>query len=795
MEMKLLLLQIQVSIAVIFILLIRQGMKKMPKIYSYGLWLLVFARLLCPEALESRISFMPSVEQGSAWVERIWENSVYREEFYESGYVRIWNENTTGTGLGEESIITLTDSVPADMPYKTGESDNKIKKMNPAAAMDIENSGNVTIEIILFSIWILGAAIILGKNGMLLARMKDMVRGAVRLDDPHLNTCPGRYRRYADRNVYLSNKIAVPFTLGFFRPRIYLPAAVEDNEREYIICHESVHIRRKDYIVKNIAFLLLALNWLNPFIWAAFHFMERDMEMSCDEKVVKLMGSDIKRQYSQSLLDFALEKGQMAATPLTFGENRVKERVKNILMFKNAKKWSVAAGTAVILAAGILLFTTRAESAENFPRDPGRVYKSDLVTLYRGEEQEEVEVQLCENGVFRLDKDGIFCLYPYPVSENAYSCIQDGILYFTLIQGREEKSGEDGENGEDTENTKDMEDAVDRICMVDVKSGEYDDETLLIQSRPVKMSDIDMLHIGSGYVIIYKKGEDIYIPQVNTGEDSFYTVHRWKDKTAAELDEEEQNAYGTAVREYLLDNPGLLVNLSNRTIDETFIYIDLDGDGYTEKIILSEYPSVKSRYYKYGEYQLQTGDSIITGSSYGLDNNIWAFGMDGSRILLALRSDFGTTQETVLFSYDNGELREIGKIDYDIKYCTIENGVIESCAFLYDVLMPMDLKIRFRIDEEGMLEQEPQETYEFYSPCNGKLLVSLPVHNSPGGEEVSDMEPQSVRLTKIDKTFQWIYLEGENGEGGWFQVDGEKGSWITELNLDSVNVFELYYAG
>jgi len=107
---------------------------------------------------------------------------------------------------------------------------------------------------------------------------------------------------HIEKSIFESSSISSPFVLGIFRPKIYLPAGLQDSDRTYILRHEQIHIRRGDYAVKIILFAITCVHWFNPLVWLAFGLMSRDMEMSCDEKVVRDLGYDIRKNYSASLL-------------------------------------------------------------------------------------------------------------------------------------------------------------------------------------------------------------------------------------------------------------------------------------------------------------------------------------------------------------------------------------------------------------------------------------------------------------------------------------------------------------
>ena len=158
---------------------------------------------------------------------------------------------------------------------------------------------------------------------------------------------------YIGGNVYRAN-IASPFVLGLFNPRIYIPTDVSEDMLECIIFHEEVHIRRKDYLVKFFAYFILCLHWFNPLVWLGFVLMETDMEMGCDEYVLKHMGEGLAQDYARVLVELATDKRRIIAiSPLAFGEGGVKERVKNVLKFKKASRVLVAASVVIVLVLGV----------------------------------------------------------------------------------------------------------------------------------------------------------------------------------------------------------------------------------------------------------------------------------------------------------------------------------------------------------------------------------------------------------------------------------------------------------
>lgn len=223
-------------------------------------------------------------------------------------------------------------------------------------------------------VWLLGAAALLIGALVAYLRVKGQVATAVKFA----------------HNVYECGAFRSPFVLGFFRPKIYIPFGLEPRQREHVLCHESAHIQRRDYLVKPLGFLLLAIHWFNPLVWLAFHLMSRDMEMSCDEKVLSQLGEEARREYSLSLLSIGSRRRFPAPNPLAFGETGVKERVVNVMKFRRAKRWvTVAAAVAVVAVAAACAANPAGESllpssSPASSEDPGSAVSTASSTLATG---------------------------------------------------------------------------------------------------------------------------------------------------------------------------------------------------------------------------------------------------------------------------------------------------------------------------------------------------------------------------------------------------------------------------
>lgn len=194
-------------------------------------------------------------------------------------------------------------------------------------------------------VWLAGAVVLAACGLIACLRLRYKLREAVPLEG----------------NVYLSDRVDSPFVLGMLAPKIYLPAGLDGEERDYILRHEQSHIRHLDHITKPLAFLALCIHWFNPLVWAAFLLAGRDMEMSCDEAVVKELGPQIRADYSASLLRFATGRPTLAGTPLTFGEGEPGRRIRNLARWKKPTAATLALSGTMCLLLGCALVTESAQ--------------------------------------------------------------------------------------------------------------------------------------------------------------------------------------------------------------------------------------------------------------------------------------------------------------------------------------------------------------------------------------------------------------------------------------------------
>ena len=327
------------SYCIVIVLLIRLLLRKSPKIFSYLLWIAVFARLAFPMMPESPVSFVPRSFGSQSVVS--WIDPERARGADPSALLISEPITSVADAISDPENASLPD--PSIAQGSTGKTDSP-EALSPANLTDVpdmaDSKGSSRLSI-LSTIWLSGLFALITYNLIVYIRLSRRLRSAIHIDGI----------------VYESSSVSSPFMLGLFRPRIYLPLNLQDTDRTYILRHEQVHLRRFDYAVKAILFAITCVHWFNPLVWLAFGLMSRDMEMSCDEKVVRELGYDIKKNYSFSLLSLATGRSQLHATPLAFGEGNIKGRIKNILNYKKPALWILLGSAALVgvVAIGLIL--------------------------------------------------------------------------------------------------------------------------------------------------------------------------------------------------------------------------------------------------------------------------------------------------------------------------------------------------------------------------------------------------------------------------------------------------------
>ena len=376
---RLLNMSLTASLIILAVLIIRMLLKRAPKMFSYALWAVVLFRLLCPVSCTSQWSLLqwldvPVAEDGT--LEYIPADIVHTE-YPEVSLPQV--EPVTGKegmGISEEK-----ESV-GDAGSDTMSGTKAVGGLNTEAATEISPIGKLEgainerlpqreeqlaadpLEVpITLGTYIWG----LGAMGLFLYNMVQMsrLRHKLRVAEPLCG------------NIYLADYIDTPFVMGLVRPKIYLPSTLKVGERRYIIMHEQYHIHRWDHVVKVLIFVALCIHWFNPLVWIAFSLVTKDMEMSCDEAVMKQMEEDIRAEYAQSLLQLATGRRNFEGVTLAFGEGDTKARVKNVMHYKKPAFWVILLAVIVCVVAGICLFTN---PKQELPSPFGKGYKCSSIS-------------------------------------------------------------------------------------------------------------------------------------------------------------------------------------------------------------------------------------------------------------------------------------------------------------------------------------------------------------------------------------------------------------------------------
>ena len=280
------------SVVILLVILARLILKRAPKIFSYALWSVVLFRLLCPVAFTAPVSVLDVVEP---------------EQKETSNTTSIVTYIPATVNTQADFIMVQPDEQQVQAESIT-EPEEHIQ-MTPMHAVALVWSAGMTGMMLCSVVQYLG--------------LRRRLVGSVQLKG----------------NIYLADHIDTAFVVGLVQPRIYLPSAVPHKERYFILAHEQHHIRRGDHIIKLLAYLALCIHWFNPLVWLAFVLAGKDMEMSCDEAVIKRLGPDIRADYSASLLRLATHKKILSGMPLAFGEGDTKGRVLNMAKWKKPRIW------------------------------------------------------------------------------------------------------------------------------------------------------------------------------------------------------------------------------------------------------------------------------------------------------------------------------------------------------------------------------------------------------------------------------------------------------------------------
>ena len=309
---------IAASWLILAVVVLRILLKRAPKRYRLLLWAAVGLRLVLPVSIESALSLVPSAQT-------LPEGVMYAAA----------PELNTGIAALNDAINPAFTAAFAPEPAASA---NPLQVLLPAASV----------------IWLAGAAAMLLWALVSWLRLRRRVAEAVRLEG----------------NMFESERVASPFVLGLIRPRIYLPFGLDEGVREQVLTHERAHIARGDHVIKPLGWLILSVYWYNPLVWLAYALFCRDIELACDERVIRRLPVSGRADYSQALLDLSRPHHGVGACPLAFGESAVKGRVKSVLTYKRPAFWLIMLAALLCIGAAVCFLTDpKAEADDSVQND------------------------------------------------------------------------------------------------------------------------------------------------------------------------------------------------------------------------------------------------------------------------------------------------------------------------------------------------------------------------------------------------------------------------------------------
>ena len=297
------------SFVLLAVLVFRFVLKRAPKWINFVLWTLVGIRLTVPISIESIFSLIPKPDVVSQKI------SVPNTPVY----------------VGEPTSVTNIDNVDISQA--------------------VTNSSAFSFDIgqIIMLVWLVGIGTMITYMVISFLSLKNKLNESVHIEG----------------NIWECDRITSPFIFGFVKPKIYLPCHVSSNDKVYVIAHEKAHIKRKDYFWRVLGFFVLAVHWFNPLVWYGYIMLCKDIEIACDERVIRDIGNENKKEYSKAIIDWSTKRFAISACPIAFGEVAVKARVKNVLNYKKPAFWIIIAGITACILTAVFFMTSPLQNKGN----------------------------------------------------------------------------------------------------------------------------------------------------------------------------------------------------------------------------------------------------------------------------------------------------------------------------------------------------------------------------------------------------------------------------------------------
>lgn len=363
-----------ISLAILFLLLIRPLMKHLPRIGLYVLWIIVVVRILCPVDFAGLYRLFPDARETASLFQDHVAYGGMENHYRLSPEQKAWLAPERSDAPKQVQPIERVQQNSAETIQATA-----VQDALPFAFIGsyLTHSPFLCYGVLL--LWGLGVLLCLGHLIRSLRKDRRVLCNATFIGD----------------RIYLHPLLETSFVTGFIRPRIYLPTRLSDTDRAYLLAHEQVHIRRHDFQLKPIAYLAFSLLWFNPLGWLAWHLMLKDMEISCDEAVIRRLGTDQRKYYSHLLLTMASGQKRILNTNTAFGADIIQERILHVMKYKNPTKFLIAMTLVISLLCACGVASSPTEPT-NAPRQGGSdatedaVYVEQALTLPKAEDGEHI---------------------------------------------------------------------------------------------------------------------------------------------------------------------------------------------------------------------------------------------------------------------------------------------------------------------------------------------------------------------------------------------------------------------
>ncbi|MBQ7832397.1 MAG: hypothetical protein IJ336_02325 [Lachnospiraceae bacterium] len=389
-------LSITASYFIVAVVLLRFVLAKAPKWIRGILWGLVGIRLTIPFSVESMFSLIPDKSPIPA--------------LYESGV----------------NSVDTTD-IP-EFNVGVGATPQAVETLNTGVVPETMQAGSVSVATILGIVWLVGLAAMLVYCTVTYIRLNKSVADAV-------------LYRGGKHAIYQSEKVASPFVLGIFAPRIFIPYHMGEEDLQCVIAHEKAHIARKDHWIKPLGYVILSVHWFNPLVWLAYVLLCRDIELACDESVIRQLGMEHKKIYSEALLKCSVSQHRIAACPLAFGEVGVKKRITNVLHYKKPAFWVIVVALVLCAVVAVCFMTKPKDDDLATDKSEQELVEQELRLEQEMAEQEMAEQEMTEQELLneqeRLEQELIEQMVAKGFTEPPTMRLSDALssaMNFTYVQ-------------------------------------------------------------------------------------------------------------------------------------------------------------------------------------------------------------------------------------------------------------------------------------------------------------------------------------------------------------------------